>query len=85
MAAVAAVEILAYGVRADEQSMTEAAFAGRYPVHCLEVFLNADTAPLAVGHEIVSTRANASLDAPRGGSARGVRTGHNPDSSTLVR
>ncbi|MBF9070045.1 2-hydroxyacid dehydrogenase [Streptacidiphilus fuscans] len=57
------MEILAYGVQADEKPLLEAAFAGRHEVRCLEVFLNADTAPLAAEHEIVSTSVNAQLDA----------------------
>ncbi|MEZ0066317.1 D-lactate dehydrogenase [Streptacidiphilus sp. MAP12-20] len=57
------MEILAYGVQADEKPLLEAAFAGRHPVRCLEVFLNSDTAPLAADHEIISTSVNARLDA----------------------
>ncbi|MHA6765066.1 2-hydroxyacid dehydrogenase [Streptacidiphilus sp. PAMC 29251] len=57
------MEILAYGVQADEKPLIEKAFAGRHDIHCLEVFLNADTAPLAAGHEVISTSVNASLDA----------------------
>ncbi|WP_042410760.1 2-hydroxyacid dehydrogenase [Streptacidiphilus carbonis] len=57
------MEILAYGVQADEKPLIEKAFAGRHPVHCLEIFLNADTAPLAAGHEVISTSVNADLDA----------------------
>ncbi|MFC1419581.1 2-hydroxyacid dehydrogenase [Streptacidiphilus cavernicola] len=57
------MEILAYGVQADEKPLIEKAFADRHAVHCLDVFLNADTAPLAAGHEVISTSVNASLDA----------------------
>ncbi|MEZ0093008.1 2-hydroxyacid dehydrogenase [Streptacidiphilus sp. EB129] len=57
------MEILAYGVQADEKPLIEQAFAGRHQVRCLEVFLNGDTAPLAAGHRIVSTSVNARLDA----------------------
>ena len=57
------MEILAYGVQADEKPLIEKAFAGRHAIHCLEVFLNADTAPLAAGHEVISTSVNADLDA----------------------
>ncbi|MFJ8232106.1 2-hydroxyacid dehydrogenase [Streptomyces sp. NPDC094448] len=57
------MEILAFGVQADEKPLIEKAFAGRFPVRCLEVFLNADTAPIAAGHEAVSTSVNADLDA----------------------
>lgn len=57
------MEILAYGVQADEKPLIEKAFAGRHDIHCIDVFLNTDTAPLAAGHEIISTSVNASLDA----------------------
>ena len=57
------MEILAYGVQADEKPLIEKAFAGRHEIHCLKVFLNADTAPLAAGHEVISTSVNADLDA----------------------
>jgi D-lactate dehydrogenase len=64
------MEILAYGVQTDERPLLEAAFgengtgSGRHRVRCLEVFLNADTAPLAHGHEVISTSVNARLDEP---------------------
>ncbi|WP_042365438.1 2-hydroxyacid dehydrogenase [Streptacidiphilus neutrinimicus] len=57
------MEILAYGVQADEKPLLEAAFAGRHEVRCLEVFLDSDTAPLAAGHEVISSSVNAELDA----------------------
>ena len=57
------MEILAYGVQADEKPLIEKAFAGRHPIHCLTVFLDADTAPLAAGHQVISTSVNADLDA----------------------
>jgi D-lactate dehydrogenase len=57
------VEILAFGVQADEQPLIERAFQGRAEVRCLDVFLNEDTAPIAAGHEIVSTSVNADLGA----------------------
>jgi len=57
------MEILAYGVQADEKSLIEQAFEGHHQVHCLEVFLDADTAPLAAGHEVISSSVNARLDA----------------------
>jgi D-lactate dehydrogenase len=57
------MEILAYGVQADEKPLIEQAFEGRHEVRCLEVFVDADTAPLAAGHEVVSTSVNARLDA----------------------
>ncbi|MFJ6698703.1 2-hydroxyacid dehydrogenase [Streptomyces sp. NPDC091272] len=68
------MEILAFGVQADEQPLIEQAFAeaggasapgGGDPVgvHCLKVFLTADTAPIAAGHEVISTSVNADLNA----------------------
>jgi D-lactate dehydrogenase len=57
------VEILAFGVQADEKPLIERAFEGHHEVHCLEVFLNEDTAPIAAGHEIISTSVNADLGA----------------------
>ncbi|MFF1556925.1 NAD(P)-dependent oxidoreductase [Streptomyces sp. NPDC058279] len=55
------MEILAFGVRADERPLIEKAFAGHHDVRCLDVFLTEDTAPLAAGYEIVSTSAHADL------------------------
>lgn len=57
------MEILAFGVQADEKPLIEKAFAGHHDVHCLDVFLTEDTAPIASGHEIVSTSVNADLGA----------------------
>ncbi|MFG3103204.1 2-hydroxyacid dehydrogenase [Streptomyces sp. NPDC048182] len=57
------MEILAFGVQADERPLIEEAFAGHAAVHSLEVFLSEDTAPIAAGHEIVSTSVNADLGA----------------------
>jgi D-lactate dehydrogenase len=57
----AVVEILAFGVQADEKPLIEQAFRGRHDVRCLDVFLTEDTAPIAAGHEIVSTSVNADL------------------------
>ncbi|MFJ6521414.1 D-lactate dehydrogenase [Streptomyces filamentosus] len=56
------MEILAFGVQADEKPMIEKAFAGHHDVRCLDVFLTEDTAPIAAGYEIISTSVNASLD-----------------------
>ncbi|MFJ5706863.1 2-hydroxyacid dehydrogenase [Streptomyces sp. NPDC093105] len=56
------MEILAFGVQADEKPMIERAFAGHHDVRCLDVFLNEDTAPIAAGYEIISTSVNAILD-----------------------
>ncbi|MBQ0829977.1 2-hydroxyacid dehydrogenase [Streptomyces tagetis] len=58
------MEILAFGVQADEQPLIERAFAGHFDVHCLDVFLNEDTAPIAAGHEAISTSVNADLGTP---------------------
>ncbi|WP_328683853.1 2-hydroxyacid dehydrogenase [Streptomyces sp. NBC_01261] len=56
------MEILAFGVQADEKPLIERAFAGRHEIRCLGVFLDEDTAPIAAGHEIVSTSVNADLN-----------------------
>ncbi|MFE1836933.1 2-hydroxyacid dehydrogenase [Streptomyces sviceus] len=57
------MEILAFGVQADEKPLLESAFAGHHEVRCLDVFLNDDTAPIAAGYETVSTSVNAELGA----------------------
>ncbi|MER5350185.1 2-hydroxyacid dehydrogenase [Kitasatospora sp. NPDC002551] len=57
------MEILAYGVQADERPLLEKAFEGRHELRCLSVFLNRDTAPLAAGYPAVSSSVNAELDA----------------------
>ncbi|GAA2424898.1 2-hydroxyacid dehydrogenase [Streptomyces mauvecolor] len=57
------MEILAFGVQADEKPLIEKAFAGLHDIRCLDVFLTEDTAPIAAGHEVVSTSVNASLNA----------------------
>ncbi|GAB3114096.1 2-hydroxyacid dehydrogenase [Streptomyces calidiresistens] len=54
--------ILAFGVQADERPLLEGAF-GERRVHSLDVFLNADTAPIAAGHEIITVSVNADLGA----------------------
>ena len=56
------MEILAFGVQADEKPLIERAFAGHHDIHCLSVFLDEDTAPIAAGHEIISTSVNADLN-----------------------
>ncbi|MET9442567.1 2-hydroxyacid dehydrogenase [Streptomyces sp. NPDC006610] len=58
------MEILAFGVQADERPLIEDAFRDHHPVRCLDVFLNQDTAPIAAGHEIVSSSVNADLGGP---------------------
>ncbi|MFF1697267.1 2-hydroxyacid dehydrogenase [Streptomyces sp. NPDC058257] len=55
------MEILAFGVQADERPLIEKAFAAHHDIRCLDVFLTEDTAPIAAGHEIVSTSVNADL------------------------
>jgi D-lactate dehydrogenase len=56
------MEILAFGVQADERLLIQHVFADHhYEVRCLDVSLNDDTAPIAVGYEIVSTSVNAVL------------------------
>ncbi|MGW7319410.1 2-hydroxyacid dehydrogenase [Streptomyces sp. NPDC054854] len=57
------MEILAFGVTADERPLLERAFAGAHEARCLEVFLTEDTAPIAAGYEIVSSSVNADLNA----------------------
>ncbi|KOG55163.1 2-hydroxyacid dehydrogenase [Streptomyces griseoflavus] len=55
------MEIIAFGVQADERPLLVRAFAGRHQVRCLDVFLNRDTAPIAAGYEVVSVSVNADL------------------------
>ncbi|MDT0421010.1 2-hydroxyacid dehydrogenase [Streptomyces sp. DSM 41859] len=55
------MEILAFGVQADERPLLEAAFAGHFGLRCVDVFLTPDTAAIAHGHEVVSTSVNADL------------------------
>ncbi|MFI8099830.1 2-hydroxyacid dehydrogenase [Streptomyces sp. NPDC086023] len=55
------MEILAFGVTADEEPLLERAFAGQHEVRCLGVFLSEDTAPIAAGYEVVSSSVNADL------------------------
>ncbi|MCX5378811.1 2-hydroxyacid dehydrogenase [Streptomyces sp. NBC_00091] len=55
------MEILAFGVTADEKPLLERAFEGQHEVRCLDVFLSEDTAPIAAGYEVVSSSVNADL------------------------
>jgi len=55
------LEILAFGVQADEKPLIEQAFRGQHEVRCLDVFLNEDTAPIAAGYEVVCTSVNCDL------------------------
>lgn len=61
------MEIIAYGVLADEQPLLgetfARAFADRHDLRCLNLFLNRDTVPLAAGHEVVLSSVNDTLDA----------------------
>ncbi|MCP3765914.1 MULTISPECIES: 2-hydroxyacid dehydrogenase [Streptomyces] len=57
------MEILAFGVQADEKPLIERAFQGHHEVRGLHVFLNEDTAPIAAGHEVISTSVNCDLGA----------------------
>ncbi|MEU9115632.1 2-hydroxyacid dehydrogenase [Streptomyces sp. NPDC048483] len=57
------MEIVAFGVQADERAFLEKAFEGRHQVRSLEVFINRDTAPIAHGYEVVSSSVNADLGA----------------------
>ncbi|WP_407560129.1 2-hydroxyacid dehydrogenase [Streptomyces sp. 184] len=60
------MEIVAYGVLADELPVIEAAFTGAFgdehSLRCLDLFLNRDTVPTAAGYEIVLTGVNDELD-----------------------
>ncbi|MEU7055774.1 2-hydroxyacid dehydrogenase [Streptomyces sp. NPDC046197] len=56
------MEILAFGVHAEERPLIERAFRDHHEVRCLDVSLDRDTAPIAAGYEVVSTCVNAELD-----------------------
>jgi D-lactate dehydrogenase len=61
------VEIVAYGVLADEEPLLHdafgKAFGDRHELRCLRLFLNRDTAPTALGREVVLSSVNDTLDA----------------------
>ncbi|WP_329051927.1 2-hydroxyacid dehydrogenase [Streptomyces violaceus] len=61
------MEIIAYGVLADERPLLreafDQAFGGHHEPRCLKLFLNRDTAPTAAGHEAVLSSVNDTLDA----------------------
>ncbi|WP_328340998.1 2-hydroxyacid dehydrogenase [Streptomyces violaceus] len=61
------MEIIAYGVLADERPLLreafDQAFGGHHEPRCLKLFLNRDTAPTAAGHEVVLSSVNDTLDA----------------------
>lgn len=57
------MEILAFGVQAEEKPLIERAFREHHEVRGLQVFLNEDTAPIAAGREVISTSVNCGLGA----------------------
>ncbi|MBH5338092.1 2-hydroxyacid dehydrogenase [Streptomyces pactum] len=58
------MDMVAFGVLDDERALLEEAFgAAAQGIRCLEVSLDADTAPAAGGHEVVSSSVNDVLDA----------------------
>ncbi|MGW1160320.1 2-hydroxyacid dehydrogenase [Streptomyces sp. NPDC002519] len=61
------MEIVAYGVLADEEPLLREAFdgalAGRHELRCLGLFLDRDTVPTAADHEVVLSSVNDTLDA----------------------
>ncbi|MGW5430020.1 2-hydroxyacid dehydrogenase [Streptomyces sp. NPDC004059] len=61
------MEVVAYGVLADEEPLLreafDTAFAGRHELRCLGMFLDRDTAPTAAGDEVVLSSVNDTLDA----------------------
>ncbi|MDT0466424.1 2-hydroxyacid dehydrogenase [Streptomyces gibsoniae] len=61
------MEIVAYGVLADEEPLLREAFreafAGRHGLRCLGLFLDRDTVPTAADHEVVLSSVNDTLDA----------------------
>ncbi|AVV45932.1 2-hydroxyacid dehydrogenase [Streptomyces sp. ID05-04B] len=61
------MEIIAYGVLADEEPLLHDAFAREFgeshELRCLRLFLNRDTAPTAAGREVVLSSVNDTLDA----------------------
>ncbi|GAA2244170.1 2-hydroxyacid dehydrogenase [Kitasatospora cystarginea] len=61
------MEIIAYGVLADERPLLEAAFDAAFPgnrqLRCLDLDLDRDTAPTAAGSEIILSSVNDTLDA----------------------
>ncbi|MFG2140697.1 2-hydroxyacid dehydrogenase [Streptomyces sp. NPDC048650] len=57
------MEIIAFGVQADERALLESSFGERHQVRSLDVFINRDTAPIAHGYEVVSSSVHADLGA----------------------
>ncbi|WP_030245378.1 2-hydroxyacid dehydrogenase [Streptomyces sp. NRRL S-350] len=56
------MEIVAYGVLADERMLLEGAFEERHSLRCLELRLDRDTVATAAGYEIVCSSVNDVLD-----------------------
>ncbi|WP_344632184.1 2-hydroxyacid dehydrogenase [Streptomyces glaucosporus] len=56
------MDIVAYGVVADERPLLEEAFRGRHRLRCLDLVLNRDTASTAAGCEVVCSSVNDVLD-----------------------
>ncbi|GAA2436393.1 2-hydroxyacid dehydrogenase [Streptomyces macrosporus] len=61
-AAGGTVDVVAYGVVADERPLLEEAFGGRYRLRCLDLVLDRDTASTAAGCEVVCSSVNDVLD-----------------------
>lgn len=91
------MEIVAYGVLADEEPLLREAFhkvfTGQYELRCLGLFLDRDTVPTAAGHEVVLSSVNDTLDADvlrvlAGGGTRMIAqrsTGYNNIDLTVAR
>ncbi|WP_344322117.1 2-hydroxyacid dehydrogenase [Streptomyces macrosporus] len=56
------MDVVAYGVVADERPLLEEAFGGRYRLRCLDLVLDRDTASTAAGCEVVCSSVNDVLD-----------------------
>lgn len=57
------MDIVAFGVLADERPLLVEALRGEHRVRCLEAFLSPETVAVAEGYEIVSSSVNDVLDA----------------------
>ncbi|HEX5568803.1 MAG TPA: 2-hydroxyacid dehydrogenase [Streptomyces sp.] len=57
------MDIVAYGVVADERPLLEHAFDGRHRLRCLDLVLDRDTASTAAGCTVVCSNVNDVLDA----------------------
>ncbi len=58
------MEILAFGVQADEKPLIQDAFADHHPLRPLDVFLTTDTAPIAAATTRSSPPASTATSAP---------------------